>query len=108
MGLAISFAIIERTRLKIEALTQEGGKVVRIVRDEEILELPVGQVRHGDVAIVPQGEMIPVDAEIVEGASSIDESVITGEPFSVFKKAGGPVSPYEFRSGRTQLRPTGS
>lgn len=88
MGLAISFGIIERTRRKIEALTKEKGKVVRIVRDEKILELPVEQVRQGDMAIVPQGEMIPVDGEIVEGASSIDESVITGEPFAVFKKAG--------------------
>jgi Cu+-exporting ATPase len=88
MGLAISFAIIERTRRKIEALTKEGSKAVRVVRDDTILELPVEQVRQGDVAIIPQGEMIPVDGEIVDGASSIDESVITGEPFSVFKKAG--------------------
>jgi Cu+-exporting ATPase len=92
MGLTISFAIIERTRRRIEALTKEKGKVVRIVRDEKILELPVEQVCQGDVTVVPQGEMIPVDGEIVEGASSIDESVITGEPFSVFKKAGDSVT----------------
>jgi Cu+-exporting ATPase len=88
MGLGISFAIIERTRRRIEALTKEKGKVVRIVRDDKILELSVEQVCRGDVTIVPQGEMIPVDGEIVEGASSIDESIITGEPFPVFKKAG--------------------
>jgi Cu+-exporting ATPase len=92
MGLAISFAIIERTRRRIEALTKEKGKVVRIVRDDKILELPVEQVCQGDVTIVPQGEMIPVDGQIVEGASSIDESVITGEPFPVFKKAGDSVT----------------
>jgi heavy metal translocating P-type ATPase len=88
MGLAISFSIIERTRSKIEALTKERHRVVRVVRNEKIMELPVEQVCQGDTVIVPQGEMIPVDGEIVEGASSIDESVITGEPFSVFKKAG--------------------
>ncbi len=92
MGLAISFTIIERTRRKIDGLTKEKGKVVRVVRDEKILELPVEQVRRGDVAIVPQGEMIPVDGEIVEGASSINESVITGEPFSLFKKTGDRVT----------------
>lgn len=88
MGLAISLAIIERTRRKIEALSQERGKAVRLVRNGKLLELPVEQVHRGDVVIVPQGEIIPVDGEIVEGASSIDESVVTGEPFSVFKRAG--------------------
>lgn len=88
MGLAVSFAIIERTRRRIETLTRERGKIVRVVRDEKILELPVEQVHHGDVVIVPQGEMIPVDGVIMDGASSIDESVVTGEPFPVFKKAG--------------------
>jgi len=92
MGLAASFAIIERTRRRIEALTKEKGKVVRILRGGTLLELPVEEVRRGDVAIVPQGEMIPVDGEIVEGASSLDESVITGEPFSMFKQAGDPVT----------------
>lgn len=92
MGLAISFTIIEKTRRRIEALTKEKGKVVRVIRDEKITELPIEQVRQDDVAIVPQGEMIPVDGEIVEGASSIDESVITGEPFSVFKRVGDTVT----------------
>ncbi len=91
MGLAVSFAIIERTRRRIEILTKERDKVVRVVREEKIMELPVEQVLRGDLVIVPQGEMIPVDGEIVEGASSIDESIITGEPFPVFKKAGAPV-----------------
>jgi cation transport ATPase len=88
LALAISFAIIERTRSKIDALTKESGKAVRIIRDGKILEMPIEQVRQGDVAIVPQGETIPVDGKIVDGASAIDESVITGEPFPVFKKAG--------------------
>jgi Cu+-exporting ATPase len=88
MGLAISFTIIERTRRKTGALTKEKGKVVRIVRDEKVRELPVEEVCPGDVAIIPQGEMIPIDGQIVEGASAIDESVISGEPFGVFKKPG--------------------
>lgn len=92
MGLAVSFTVIERTRRRIEALTKERDKVVRVVRDGKITELPVDQVCPGDVAIVPQGEMVPVDGEIVGGASSIDESVITGEPFPVFKKVGDGVT----------------
>ncbi len=92
MGLAISFFLIERTRRKIEALTREKGRLVRILRDRDFLELPIEQVRRGDIAIVPQGEMIPVDGEIVEGASSIDESVITGEPLPMFRQAGDRVT----------------
>ena len=78
MGLAISFTIIERTKRKIDALTKEKGTVVRVIRNGKIMKLPIEQICVGDTAIVPQGEMIPVDGEIVEGASSIDESVITG------------------------------
>lgn len=92
MGLAISFTIIERTRGRIEALTKERRRVVRVLRNERIMELAVEQVCQGDTVIVPHGEMIPVDGYIIEGASSIDESVVTGEPFSVFKKAGDSVT----------------
>ncbi|NLK08656.1 MAG: cadmium-translocating P-type ATPase [Firmicutes bacterium] len=87
-GLAISFAVIERTRRKIESLTKERQKTARVFRDDTILELPVEQIRAGDVVIVPQGGMITVDGEIIEGASAIDESVITGEPFPIFKEVG--------------------
>lgn len=92
LGLAISFFIIEKTRRRIEALTRQKDKDVRIMRDGTFLEVPVEAVRPGDVAIVPQGEMIPVDGRIVEGASSVDESVITGEPFSVYRQAGDRVT----------------
>jgi len=92
MGLSMSFAIMERTRRKIEDLTKSKDKVVRLVRNEKLMEVSIGEVRPGDLAIVPQGEMIPVDGEIVEGSSSVDESVITGEPFPVFKRSGDPVT----------------
>ena len=92
MGLAISFAIIERTKREIEALTKSKDKRVRVARNEKIVEVSVEEVREEDTAIVPQGEMIPVDGEIVEGSSSLDESIITGEPFSIFKKVGDPVT----------------
>ena len=95
LGLAVSFSIIEKTRRQIESLTKERGKIVRVVRDSVMMELPVEQVRRGDVAVVPQGEMIPVDGVIValdqEGAAMIDESVVTGEPFPVFKGIGDTV-----------------
>ncbi len=88
MGLAISFIIIERTRRKIEALTKERKKTARVFRDETIMELPIEEIHEGDVVVVPQGEMITVDGEIIKGSSEIDESVITGEPFPVYKQPG--------------------
>jgi Cu+-exporting ATPase len=87
-GLAISLTIIERTRRRIAKLTKERNKIIRVVREGVMKELPVENVRPGDVAIVPQGEMIPVDGVIVEGAAMVDESVVTGEPFPVYKVAG--------------------
>jgi heavy metal translocating P-type ATPase len=91
LGLAVSFSIIEKTRRRIESLTKERTKIVRVVRDGVMMDLPIEQVRRGDVAVVPQGEMIPVDGVIVEGAAMIDESVVTGEPFPVFKGIGDTV-----------------
>jgi heavy metal translocating P-type ATPase len=91
LGLSISFSIIEKTRRRIESLTKERVKVVRVVRDGVMVKLPVEQVRQGDEAIVPQGEMIPVDGVIIGGSSMIDESIVTGEPFPVFKGAGDTV-----------------
>jgi Cu+-exporting ATPase len=83
---------------RIEALTKERSKIVRIIRDGKIMELPVEQVCQGDTVFVPQGEMMPVDGDSIEGASSIDESVVTGEPFLLFKKASDSAT-----SGTTSL-----
>jgi Cu+-exporting ATPase len=92
LGLSISFFIIEKTRRRIESLTKERRKIVRVVKDDVIKELPVEEVRKDDVVVVPQGELIPVDGIVVEGSSTIDESVITGEPFPMFKGVGDAVT----------------
>jgi Cu+-exporting ATPase len=60
----------------------------RVVRDGQEHETPVEDVRVGDVLAVRPGEKIPVDGEIVDGRSSIDESMVTGEPIPVTKGAG--------------------
>ncbi|MGH2414935.1 MAG: heavy metal translocating P-type ATPase, partial [Microcystaceae cyanobacterium] len=55
------------------------AKDARIVRDGQEMEVPIQDVQIGDVVIVRPGEKIPVDGEIVEGSSTIDESMVTGE-----------------------------
>ena len=51
-----------------------------MVRDGAEIDLPVGQVRRGDLIVVRPGEKLPVDGEIVDGSSYVDESMLTGEP----------------------------
>ena len=50
--------------------------------------MPLDQVQPGDRLRVRPGERIPVDGEVVEGASAVDESMLTGEPLPVAKQAG--------------------
>lgn len=89
MGLAISFYVIEHTQKKIYNLTARKEKKARIVNQNGITdELPVNQVKKGDTVLVPQGEMVPVDGIIVQGSALMDEAVITGEPYTVFRGKG--------------------
>ncbi|MGH2674084.1 MAG: heavy metal translocating P-type ATPase, partial [Actinomycetota bacterium] len=66
-------------------------KTARVLRDGVEQEIPVGEVRVGDEIVVRPGEKVPVDGEIVEGRSSIDESMVTGESMPVDKEPGDPV-----------------
>jgi len=67
------------------------AKMARLERDGAEIELPITDVRPGDVVIVRPGEKIPVDGEIVEGRSSIDESMVTGESLPASKAEGDEV-----------------
>jgi Cu+-exporting ATPase len=67
------------------------AKTARVVRDGAETEVPVDEVRVGDVVLVRPGEKIPVDGVVVEGRSAVDESMLTGESMPVEKKPGEPV-----------------
>lgn len=60
-------------------------KTALVVRDGKEVELPVDQVKKGDLVLVKPGMKIPVDGDIVKGTSSVDESMLTGEPIPVTK-----------------------
>ncbi len=92
LGLYISFTIIRKNREKIESLIQEGKKTAQVLQAGNIVELSINKIRQDDVVLVPKGAMIPIDGTIIEGTSSIDESIITGEPFPVYKKEGTSVT----------------
>ena len=80
-----------RTSEAIEKLIGLQPKLARVVREGEEIEIPVEDVAVDDIVVVRPGERIPVDGEIVEGTSTLDESMLTGESIPVDKSAGDPV-----------------
>jgi len=67
-------------------------KTVTILENEEEKKIPLSQVQLGDVVIVPPGESVPVDGVVLEGKSSVDESMLTGEPLPVDKGPGDKIT----------------
>jgi Cu+-exporting ATPase len=67
------------------------AKTARVIRSDREIDIPIAEVVLGDIILVRPGEKIPVDGEIVEGASTIDEAMVTGESVLVKKHPGDEV-----------------
>ena len=80
-----------RTNEAIKKLAGLQAKTARVVRGGEELDVPVEDVRAGDVVVVRPGEKVPVDGRVVSGGSAVDESMITGESIPVAKREGDEV-----------------
>lgn len=80
-----------RTSEAIEALIRLQPKTARVERDGQWLEMPVDSLMPGDVFLVRPGESVPVDGEVVDGESSINEAMLTGESMPVGKRNGDKV-----------------
>ena len=80
-----------RTSEAIKKLMGLRAKTARIVREGREMEVPVEEVKVGDIVMVRPGEKIPVDGVVVEGRSSVDESMLTGESLPVEKGPGATV-----------------
>ena len=81
-----------RASKAIKALLELGAKEARLLVDGEERMVPVEQVTVGSVLRVRPGEKIPVDGEVIDGASAVDESMLTGESVPVDKKPGDTVA----------------
>jgi Cation transport ATPase len=79
-----------RTGNAIRALLDLAPNTARLVRDGEERDVPLDQIEKGDRLRVRPGEKVPVDGRVIEGRTSIDESMITGEPMPVTKSADDP------------------
>ncbi len=81
-----------QTTAAIRHLLQLQPKMATLLRQEKEITLPIDQVQAGDVVVVRPGEQIPVDGVVLNGTSSVDESMLTGESLPVEKQTGDPVT----------------
>ena len=88
LGRYLETAAKGRTFEAIKKLMSLQAKTARVVRDGGELDIPIEDVVVGDMVVVRPGERVPVDGEIREGNSSIDESMLTGESLPVEKGPG--------------------
>ncbi|HEV8579810.1 MAG TPA: heavy metal translocating P-type ATPase [Thermoanaerobaculia bacterium] len=87
-GNALEARAKSRTSAALRSLVALQPPTARVLRGSEEAEVPVEEVRSGDTVVVRPGERIPVDGEVIAGASAVDESMLTGESMPVEKKAG--------------------
>ena len=80
-----------RTSEAIKRLAGLQAKTARVRRNGQVVDLPIDDVVSGDIVEVRPGERLPVDGEVTEGTSYVDESMITGEPIPVAKSVGSEI-----------------
>jgi heavy metal translocating P-type ATPase len=84
----LSLLVKTRSSQAIRRLLDLQADVARVVRDGVEHELPIGSVVVGDLVRIRPGERVPVDGEVVDGHSAVDQSFVTGEPVPVERSAG--------------------
>src|SRR5690606_38975513 len=80
-----------RTGDAIRALVALRPATARVERDGKVVDVPLAEVRRGDLVVVRPGERLAVDGVVLSGASYVDESMVNGEPIPVSKGVGDPV-----------------
>lgn len=77
-----------KTGAAIKRLIGLQPRTARVLRDGQALDVDIEKVKTGDIVVVRPGEKIPLDGDIIEGSSYVDESMLTGEPVPVEKQPG--------------------
>jgi len=91
LGLALELKARGRTSEVIKRLIGLQPKTARVIRDNQELDIAIEQVLFNDIVRVRPGEKVPVDGEVTEGHTAIDESMLTGEPMPVEKGEGATI-----------------
>ena len=108
LGQALEARAKGRTSQALRRLMDLSPRTARVVREGEEVEVPAQEVQVGELVVVRPGEKVPVDGEVTQGQSAVDESMVTGESLPVEKKAGDAVvggtlnrsGSFRFRAGR--------
>ncbi|MCI0448226.1 MAG: cadmium-translocating P-type ATPase [Chlorobi bacterium] len=88
LGNYLEFNLKSKTQYAIKSLMSLQSKKALVIRNGSEYEIPISKVKTGDVVLVKPGERIPVDGVVIEGSSSVDESMMTGESIPVDKVTG--------------------
>jgi Cu+-exporting ATPase len=80
-----------RASREIKKLLELGAKSARVIRNSKEIEIPIAEIKIGDVMIIKPGEKIPTDGIVTKGESAVDESMISGESLPVEKRKGSNV-----------------
>jgi Cu+-exporting ATPase len=92
LGQVLELRTRSQTSTAIRQLLRLAPKTARIVRDGEECDVPLGEVKVGEVCRVRPGEKVAVDGVVVDGLSAVDESMVTGEPIPAEKEPGSRVT----------------
>jgi len=107
LGLALELRARGKTSAAIKRLIGMQPRTARVLRDGKEQDIAIEQVMPGDIVRVRPGEKIPVDGEVLEGHTAVDESMLTGEPMPVGKTPGDEVSAGTInKTGSVQFRAT--
>lgn len=87
-GAALEDYAETRAKTELDALLKRAPKKAHLLKGRKTIDVPVDEVKVNERIIIRPGEIVPVDAVIVEGTASFDESSLTGESLPVVKKAG--------------------
>ncbi len=97
-----------KTSQAIKKLIGLAPRTARVIRDDAELEIPVDALQIGDIVVVRPGEKIPVDGIVLDGQSTVDEAMLTGESMPVTKEAGQNVFAATInKTGSFTMRATG-
>lgn len=91
LGAVFEEKMRKNTSQAVEKLLDLQAKTAEVLREDSYVQVPLEQVKAGDLIRVRPGEKIAVDGVVIEGVSSIDESMVTGESLPVDKTVGDPV-----------------
>jgi Cd2+/Zn2+-exporting ATPase len=88
LGHAFEHRALDRARRAIEALGKLRPTVARIKKGSELVEVPVKEVKRGDIMVIRAGDRVPLDGKIIDGQTSFEQAAITGESVPVAKGPG--------------------